>query len=503
MNDLQNKLLGSYAAVRINNREEFNEVIEWLSIKNRFMANGEPVSKMKYPGDATIAIFCDEKGTFTWSTILNVNTDIYELIDVKQLELDLINDEKIIEANATVVNEVVELNEKVLTLVANTKPEGATVDSNVDSLVALIPVIKAKANVVVTEENYKSFVAKGSETVPKGIVPELRKWAKAIDDERKRSKKVYMDAFDTYETKVKSVVDALNTTAQKIADDVDHFVKEEIKKSRDFLENFINKSLESGITDGDISKEYADKFVFNEDWLKRTKWFIYGEKPKKAIFDEIKKEFERLVALETKDKQDIEFIDTTIKSTCLIAGIDEKLISREKYRLQLVTGTNLGEITKNITDEVNNAKKREEAIKAQAQAEIEHQKQDFERRQKEAEIEHQKQVEKLKKQAQQASDKTNENEQLFKRGDEIIAKVNGNNVVTEIKETPEKYNGKTWTKTFEFTGDLGSLQMLNRYMEFLKQSNETFDFKEVKMIEKELADKETGELKKYIVKEIN
>lgn len=92
---------------------------------------------------------------------------------------------------------------------------------------------------------------------------------------------------------------------------------------------------------------------------------------------------------------------------------------------------------------------------------------------------------------------------MFRRGDEIIAKTNGNNVVTEIKETPENFHGKTWTKTFEFTGDLGSLQMLNRYMEFLKQSNETFDFKEVKMTEKELANKETGELKKYVVKEIN
>ena len=503
MNDLQNKVLGAYAAVRITNKTDFETLIEWLSIKNGFRKNGEPISKMNYPGDLPFAIFRDGEGYYNWSLLGGVDTNIYQLIDLKQLELDLVDDQKIIEANATVTSEVVELNEKVLTLVANTKPEGATVDSNVDSLVALIPVIKAKANVVVTEENYKSFIAKGSETVPKGIVPELRNWAKKIDEERKRSKKVYMDAFNTYETKVKSVVDALETTAQKIADDVDCFVKEEIKKSRDFLENFINKSLESGIADGDISKEYADKFVFNEDWLKRTKWSIYGEKPKKVIFDEIKKEFERLVALETKDKQDIEFIDTTIKSTCLIAGVDEKLISREKYRLQLVTGANLGEITKNITDEVNNAKKREEAIKTQAQAEIEHQKQDFERRQKEAEIEHQKQIEKLKKQTQQEPDKTNENEQLFKRGDEIIAKVNGNNVVTEIKETPEKYKEKTWTKTFGFTGDLGSLQMLNRYMAFLKQSNETFDFKEVKMIEKELADKETGELRKYVVKEIN
>ena len=44
--------------------------------------------------------------------------------------------------------------------------------------------------------------------------------------------------------------------------------------------------------------------------------------------------------------------------------------------------------------------------------------------------------------------------------------------------------------------------MLNRYMEFLKQSKE-FDFNEVKMIEKELVEPETGTVSKYNVKEIN
>ena len=42
MNDLQNKLLGGYAAVRIAGKEEFEKVIEWLAIKNCFLANKEP-----------------------------------------------------------------------------------------------------------------------------------------------------------------------------------------------------------------------------------------------------------------------------------------------------------------------------------------------------------------------------------------------------------------------------------------------------------------------------
>ena len=63
----------------------------------------------------------------------------------------------------------------------------------------------------------------------------------------------------------------------------------------------------------------------------------------------------------------------------------------------------------------------------------------------------------------------------------MIGKTNGNYIITEIKHvTDERFKGKTWTKTFEFTGDLAALQMLNRYMDVLKQFNETFDFHEVK-----------------------
>lgn len=483
MNDLQNKLLGGYAAVRITSKEEFEKVIEWLSIKNCFLANKEPVSKMNYPGGAIFVLYRADDGFIWWAPVADIDTNTYQLVDVKQLELNLIDDQKIIEANATVVNEVVELNEKVLTLVTDTKPEGATVNSNVDSLVALIPLIKSKANIVVTEENYKSFVTKGT-----GIVPELRKWAKAIDDERKRSKKVYMDSFNTYENKVKSVVDALTTTAQKIANDVDIYVQEQKNKLRKEREDVIEKLKEIMISKNMISKEYADKFVFDEKWLNASC-------SNKKFQDEAENQFNNLMEQEKIVKQNLEMIENTIINTCLIAGVDEKFISREKYRLQLVTGTNLGEITKNITDEVNNAKQREEAIRAQANQEAQLQKERFEKQQREAELKHQQEIEALKKQAQLAPDKTNENEQVFKRGDEIIAKVNGNDVTTRIKKTPENLHGKTWTKTFEFTGDLGSLQMLNRYMEFLKQSNETFDFKEVKMTEKELVDKETGELK--------
>ena len=121
MNDLQNKLLGGYAAVRIAGKEEFEKVIEWLAIKNCFLANKEPVSKMNYPGDAIFVLYRADDGFIWWAPVADIDTNTYQLVDVKQLELNLIDDQKIIEANATVTGEIVELNEKALTLEHETR----------------------------------------------------------------------------------------------------------------------------------------------------------------------------------------------------------------------------------------------------------------------------------------------------------------------------------------------------------------------------------------------
>ena len=129
-------------------------------------------------------------------------------------------------------------------------------------------------------------------------------------------------------------------------------------------------------------------------------------------------------------------------------------------------------------------------------------KEEFEKKQKEAELQHQKELEAVKKQASQ----TVENQPKYttiKRGDETIANVNDKYVVTEIKQTPPKFEGQKWKRTFEFEGDLAALQMLNRYMDVIKNINPTFSFGEVKLVEKELSNPQTGSIDKYNVKEVN
>lgn len=470
MDEMQSKLLGGYAAVRINNQEEFKKVIEFLAIKNCFLANKEPVTKMNYPGDLVFALYRADDGFIWWGQIADIDTKKYQLIDVKQLDIETVDDQTILEANATIVEEVDDVNESNMTLVVNDKPENSTIPSNIDELVALIPTIEAKANVVVTTENYKSFTAKGT-----GIVPELRRYAKNIKDEKKKLKDRYMKSFDEFSKKVDLVVNALETTAKTIADNVDIYEqqrKDEARKEKMAKIEELKKVL---VEKGMLSQEYADKFVFDERWLNVSC-------SNKKFMEEANKQFHDLIDQEKLEKQNLEMIENTIVNTCQIAGVDEKLINRNKYQLLVKSGQNLGDITKMITDEVNTMKQQKEAM-------VEAQKREEAIKQERLEKQHQQELEQVKKEAEEKAkqevlnqqEQSDSNGHLFKRGDEVIGKANGNYIITEIKYvTDERFKGKTWTKTFEFTGDLASLQMLNRYMDVLKQFNETFDFHEVK-----------------------
>lgn len=214
-----------------------------------------------------------------------------------------------------------------------------------------------------------------------------------------------------------------------MAENVDVFVQKQKEALRKERQAAIDQLKEVLISRKMISKEYADQFVFDEKWLNAST-------SKKKFEEQVEAQFNALMEKEKNDKLNLEMIEKTITNACLIANVDEKLISREKYQ-DLLNTEGLPKVTEMITDEVDNIKKQSQTVAQQ----------------KEAELQHQKELEAVKKQASQ----TVENQPKYtpiKRGDETIANVNDKYIVTEIKQTPEKFQGRTWKKTFEFEGDL-------------------------------------------------
>lgn len=488
MNEFQTGLLNELVAVKITTKEEFEKVINFLSINNCFLVNGEPVVKLTYPGDKAFVILKQDNAIF-WQPANQVLDERYRVVSVIEFFRPA-EEEKVVEAKVEVIeDEEVAINEKNLSIVIELPPNGGFIESNADDLLKLIPAIKAKAGVVVDEKNYKDFVKAKT-----GMVPLYRNYAKKLNVKLIDNRKRYMEEFITFESKIKKVINALNETADTVAENVDVFVQKQKEALRKERQAAIDQLKEVLISRKMISKEYADQFVFDEKWLNAST-------SKKKFEEQVEAQFNALMEKEKNDKLNLEMVEKTIINACLIANVDEKLISREKYQALLNT-EGLPKVTVMITDEVDNIKKQSQAVAQQKEAELQHQKEEFEKKQKEAELQHQKELEAVKKQTSQ----TVENQPKYtpiKRGEETIANVNDKYIVTEIKQTPEKFQGRTWKKTFEFEGDLAALQMLNRYMDVIKNINPTFSFGEVKLTEKELSDPQTGVINKYNVKEIN
>ena len=487
MNELQQGLLNEFVAVSISTKEDFDKVINFLSINNCFLSNGEPVIKLPYPGNQPITILMQNKIVY-WQTASQTIDPRYKVVNTIEFFRPA-DEEKVIEAKAEVIDEQVSIDEKHLSLEVQKRPANEAIVSNIDDIVKLIPAIKAKAGVVVDESNYKDFVKKGE-----GMVPLYRNYAKNLDNERKALKKAYMEPLKDFEEKVGSVVKALNETADTVAENVDIYVKKQKDALRKEYQTAIDQLKKVLISKGMLSQEYADQFAFDEKWLNTST-------SKKKFKEQVEAQFNDLMEKEKNYKLNLEMVEKTITNACHIANVDEKLISREKYQSLLKT-EGLPKVTEMITDEVDNIKKQSQAVAKQKEVELQHQKEEFEKKQKEVELQHQKELEQARKQAIHSADEATQPKYTpVKRGEEIIANVNDKYV--EIKQTPPKFEGQKWKRTFEFEGDLAALQMLNRYMDVIKNINPTFSFGEVKLTEKELSDPQTGSINKYSVKEIN
>lgn len=481
MNELQQGLLNEFVAVSISTKEDFDKVINFLSINNCFLSNGEPVIKLPYPGNQPITILMQNKIVY-WQTASQTIDPRYKVVNTIEFFRPA-DEEKVIEAKAEIIDEQVNIDEKHLSLEVQKRPANEAIVSNIDDIVKLIPAIEAKKGVVVDESNYKDFVKKGE-----GMVPLYRSYAKKLDAERKALEKAYKEPLEEFKKKVGSVVNALNETADMVAENVDVYVKKQKDALKKEYQTAIDQLKKALVSKGMLSQEYADLFVFDEKWLNTST-------SKKKFKEQVEAQFNDLMEKEKNYKLNLEMVEKTITNACHIANVDEKLISRKKFQSLLKT-EGLPKVTEMITDEVDIIKKQSQALAKQ--------KEEFEKKQKEVELQHQKELEQARKQAIHSADEATQSKYTpVKRGDETIANVNDKYVVTEIKQTPPKFEGQKWKRTFEFEGDLAALQMLNRYMDVIKSINLTFSFGEVKLTEKELSDPQTGVINKYNVKEVN
>lgn len=472
-NEAQDEFLGCTAAVRINNQEEFEKLKEWMSMNNLFLMNKEPVSKMNYPGDGVTIGVGREVDTMLvfWSPIIDIeNYKLYSINDFFKED----QQEKVVEANAVVTDEAVEVTKEMLALEVLEKPAGSMIESNIDNIIKLIPAIESKKNVIVTKDNYKDFTKKGE-----GLVPSYRKQAKEMKAELSAVTDRYIEPLNEFSNKVKQVMNALNSTADEVAKNCNTFElerKEALRKERqaeiDKLKTYlIGKKL--------ISKEYADKFVFDEKWLNVSC-------SKKKFQEEVEKQFTELIDREKIDKQNVEMIEKTIVNQCQLTGLQHATIDKNKYQRMLNNNENLGVIVTTITNDIDAIKKnRDIAVARQKEEqarELEKQNQLAEQEKQRALAEQQKQFEAQQKAKEQQQ--TQSMTYVDTRGNLHEIKVNGKvfgyESDSDIRIAKEEIKGNPngrYRYTFTFEGDSGVITMVSKFLTTLSKVFNSFKFK--------------------------
>ncbi len=436
---MKEELLNGTVAVRISNEDDFNKVIEYLAINNQFTVGGEPIKRMKYPGDGmTIVIFKGEDNLFSWTPVISAPSNL-KMVDYKELD----QQKEVIEANHQVVDEVSVPTFKVGTIVP-AKIEGCNIEELRDKA---LPIIERYKKTVVTADNYKEI---------KALCTRLNSSSKDINDFKKEVKNTAGEPIAKFEKTAMEIVNAYKDAVKVLKDQINTFEeKEKEEKKNKIINEMINPLMAMAIDNKMIPKDYKDKFVFDDKWLlKKT--------TKTDLQTGINNELNRLVGLYQQEQKDVEFIKSAVETQCQAAGI-ENTLDINKFIKMLKNGIEVGEVMKSLTDEIQSIVRNvkiatEKAIKEQAPVEPKTEKSVVEE-------------EKTQEQGEVIADE--------KTG-EVIAKVINDTIAIKKQATPPKVpEDKIYSYTYTFSGNCSAILTLNKFLKVLSKIFNTFKYEKV------------------------
>lgn len=114
-------------------------------------------------------------------------------------------------------------------------------------------------------QNYKNMVYSEDEiSTAKADRANLNKLKTAIDDERKRIKKIYLEPYNHFESQVKEIVTLVEDTSNVIDLQVKQFEEEKKNLKKTQIIEFWNEKI------GNLSNLIDINAIFNDQWLNAT-----------------------------------------------------------------------------------------------------------------------------------------------------------------------------------------------------------------------------------------
>lgn len=474
----QNEFLGGMVAIVVENNTQFQKLREFMSIKNLFLRDGSPVSKLELNITEPIAFFRNYVSAYiTYGTLLEAERD-YKVLKFNDVFAEQVNffgnegllsktdddlifehrEEKILEDNKVVEAEVQEVeNEISLVEIINTlEIDEVTPASIKENITAnkekLLQAVKQRSNIVVTKDNF---------TEMRTVRADLNKKKDYLVEQRVKVKKAATSKIDEFIESITEVVKAIEGVIEPLDTDIKKFeaeAKKELQKK--ITERDIKPLLDAGVAAKYFTQEVADKFVFDSSWTNASALTSTGALTAKTR-TAINEEMNRLIALYNQQQNDIQTIESTVKQLAEAYKLDV-IPEHQVYVDHYMSGMAMPAVQQKITADIklikNTAEKQAEKIVSQQQTGAPSQNIPVEESHSQ-----------MPSEGVVADDKTGE----------VLGKFNGKQILTEMAVAPAGYEDKEFNYTYVFSGPCAVIMTLNKILKLLSKINPQFKFEKV------------------------
>lgn len=433
--------LGGYAAISTDNEQDFYKLREWLSINNLFLPSGEPAIHLSFADGNNIA-YKNDAGQIEYCGIEQRPDYIAHICSIGEL---LSSDHEI-----TIQEEKEEaVPAKIEFKVTEIQP--AVIHSNIKQFKeVIIPRVRQYKNIVVTKENFKEV---------KETLAMINASSKEINDYKIKVKKQANTTVIAFENDVKEILAAYNEVIEPIKNAIKKYEDEAREEKKKAYMNEITAVLNMVVSQNLLSQKYADKFEFDDNWLKSS----YS---RKKVLEEANGKINDLIALEKQDQQlrktNIEAI-TQVLTQAMKTNAIEHGPDIQSYIDLYDEGMSVPFIIKQIHNDVGNLAR---AILKESEKKVEQAKQEVRE-----EIEQKEMVQPASAPVSMVHDK---NTVIDDKTGEVIGSYDKEKMTVKIQEN--KVPGKIFRYEYVFEGDAGVISTLSKMMKVLSKINHTFKY---------------------------
>ncbi len=483
LSQVRNEFLGCTSAITVYNEHQFNEMKQFMGVEGLFMKDGNIAGQMtcrKYPS----TVYRDPQGMYVdiaeSDYLKGSHYHIYDFDKVsgsnnveqmnffgdedaaviKQPDENLFVDpmnEELIEADAKVVKNELSLDEIFkhveVGIITPAKCDGQLLEYKD----MMIECVKKYENILVTKDNYTELK---SEIIVKfnNKIKELKEDRAKFNKEVNKFTQPYSDAFS-------EIVNVIESVIKPLKDNIKQFEEEEKDRQiEEFTKEFILPKLIELLNNKSISEEQVNEFKFNDKWLKKTSTGNLT----KATKEGIEAELNRLSELYAQKQRDLETIKSTVETLASAHNVDAESLKADTYIDLYNRGVDMPTVQQRINADLENIKKTIEREKEKARIEAE-------RKQREAV--QQENIQKVQNTVVEENALENnsqqDNNRMIDHTDaktgEVIGKSNNEVVVAKRISTPEQLKDKTYTYTYEFSGDFGSIKTFSNILKMLSK----------------------------------